>query len=56
MPDIQKITVEITLDQITALKAAVDAGEYATYVVFAVRLRSGLITIGDAGLSPAYTT
>ncbi len=27
-----------------------------TYVVFAVMLRSGLITIGDAGLSPAYTT
>jgi antitoxin ParD1/3/4 len=30
MPDIQKISVALTGEQVSALKAAVDAGEYAT--------------------------
>lgn len=30
MPDIQKVSVALTAEQVSALKAAVDAGEYAT--------------------------
>jgi antitoxin ParD1/3/4 len=30
MPDVQKISVALTGEQVGALKAAVDAGEYAT--------------------------
>jgi antitoxin ParD1/3/4 len=30
MPDIQKVSVALTAEQVAALKAAVDAGEYAT--------------------------
>jgi antitoxin ParD1/3/4 len=30
MPDIQKISVAVTGEQLTVLKAAVEAGEYAT--------------------------
>ena len=30
MPDIQKVSVALTGEQLAALKAAVDAGEYAT--------------------------
>lgn len=30
MPDIQKVSVALTGEQVKALKAAVDAGEYAT--------------------------
>ncbi|HEY0307615.1 MAG TPA: type II toxin-antitoxin system ParD family antitoxin [Acidobacteriaceae bacterium] len=30
MPDIQKVSVALTGEQITALKAAVETGEYAT--------------------------
>jgi antitoxin ParD1/3/4 len=30
MPDIQKISVALTGEQITALKAAIETGEYAT--------------------------
>lgn len=30
MPDIQKISIALTGEQITALKAAVETGEYAT--------------------------
>lgn len=30
MPDIQKVSVALTGEQISALKAAVDSGEYAT--------------------------
>ncbi len=30
MPDIQKVSVALTSEQVRALKAAVDAGEYAT--------------------------
>ena len=30
MPDVQKISIALTGEQITALKAAVDTGEYAT--------------------------
>ena len=30
MPDIRKISIALTSEQITALKAVVDAGEYAT--------------------------
>lgn len=30
MPDIQKVSVALTSEQVSALKAAVDTGEYAT--------------------------
>ena len=30
MPDVQKVSIALTGEQIVALKAAVDAGEYAT--------------------------
>lgn len=30
MPDIQKVSVALTAEQVAALKAAVDTGEYAT--------------------------
>jgi antitoxin ParD1/3/4 len=30
MPDIQKVSVALTGEQVSALKAAVDSGEYAT--------------------------
>ena len=30
MPDIQKVSIALTAEQLSALKAAVDAGEYAT--------------------------
>lgn len=30
MPEIQKISVALTTEQVNAIKAAVDAGEYAT--------------------------
>jgi antitoxin ParD1/3/4 len=30
MPDIQKVSIALTGEQITVLKAAVDSGEYAT--------------------------
>lgn len=30
MPDIQKVSVALTAEQVAALKAAVDSGEYAT--------------------------
>jgi antitoxin ParD1/3/4 len=30
IPDIQKVNVALTGEQVTALRAAVDAGEYAT--------------------------
>jgi antitoxin ParD1/3/4 len=30
MPDVQKISVALTAEQVAALKAAVDTGEYAT--------------------------
>ncbi len=30
MPDVQKVSIALTGEQISALKAAVDAGEYAT--------------------------
>jgi antitoxin ParD1/3/4 len=30
MPDIQKVSIALTSEQVSALKAAVDTGEYAT--------------------------
>ncbi len=51
MPDVQKISIALTAEQVAALKAAVDAGEYATtseVVRDAIRDQVEIVRVVDA--------
>jgi Arc/MetJ-type ribon-helix-helix transcriptional regulator len=51
VPDVQKISIALTAEQVAALKAAVDAGEYATtseVVRDAIRDQVEIVRVVDA--------